>query len=295
LKRAVWSFWSKPYAAFHRRAWLSPKHHLLSWILSVGEAQVHFPETVLVTDDLGAELLVEKLGLRFRIVSRELNELEDEDPCWWALGKLHAYRYQTEPFVHIDNDVFLWRALPARLTSLPVFAQNPERFRYGYGAYRPDLWDQTVGPEGWLPSEWKWYTRRLGSVAVCCGIVGGCNTGFVRHYADAAIRMIQCNREKLASLKATEKLGSNILVEQYLLAACIEYHLRQSESSFGPVQAGYLFDSEEDAARDAEAYGYTHLIAGAKRNPELCVRLEQRVRSDYPGEYRMAARNGLLD
>jgi hypothetical protein len=295
LKRAVWSFWSKPYTAFHQRAWLSPKHHLLSWILSVGKAQAHFPETVLVTDDLGAELLVEKLGLRFRIVSRALNELEDEDPCWWVLGKLHAYRNQNAPFVHIDNDVFLWRELPDRLTSFPVFAQNPERFRYGFGAYRPDLWGQTVGPEGWLPSEWKWYTQRLGSVAVCCGIVGGCNTGFVRHYADAAIRMIQLNREKLASLTAMEKLGSNILVEQYLLAACIEYHLRQSETSFGQVQVAYLFDSEENAAKDAEAHGYTHLIAGAKLNPELCARLEQRVRRDYPVEYRMAAQNGLLD
>lgn len=295
MRRAVWSFWSKPYIAFHQRAWLSPKHHLLSWILSVRKAEAYFPETVLITDDFGAELLIDKLGLQFWSVSRELNQLRDEDPCWWTLGKLHAYKCQSEPFVHIDNDVFLWQELPARLTSFPVFAQNPERFRYGFGAYRPDLWDQIIGPEGWLPPEWQWYTRRRGNVAVCCGIVGGCNTAFVRHYANTAVRMIERNREKLASLTATEKLGSNILVEQYLLAACIEHRLRQSNSSSEPVQIGYLFDSDEAAATDADAHGYTHLIAGAKRNPTLCAKLERRVRSEYPVEYQKAVRIGIAD
>jgi hypothetical protein len=230
LTRAVWSFWSKPYIAFHQRAWLSPKHHMLSWILSVRRAEMHFPETVLVTDDEGAELLVERLGLRFCAVSCELNELQDEDPCWWALGKLYAYRSQNEPFVHVDNDVFLWDALSPQITSLPVFGQNPERFRFGFGAYRPDLWEQAIGPNGWLPVEWKWYTRRLGSVAICCGIFGGTNAAFIQHYAETAIQMVRRNREQLARLKATEKLGSNIIVEQYLLAACIECHLRSPES-----------------------------------------------------------------
>jgi hypothetical protein len=49
---------------------------------------------------------------------------------WWTLGKLHAYRSQTTPFVHLDSDVYLWSPLPRRLTSAPVFGQNPERFPF---------------------------------------------------------------------------------------------------------------------------------------------------------------------
>jgi len=62
---------------------------------------------MLVTDTEGARLLVDKLGLRFTTVMTTLTALDDADPEWWVLGKLWAYRAQTEPFVHLDNDVFL--------------------------------------------------------------------------------------------------------------------------------------------------------------------------------------------
>ena len=45
-----------------------------------------------------------------------------------ALGKLIAYSIQDGPFVHIDNDVFLWKPLPQELLQAPVFAQCPEYF-----------------------------------------------------------------------------------------------------------------------------------------------------------------------
>jgi hypothetical protein len=79
----------------------------------------------LVTDDAGARMLVDGLGLQFTRVSTELNALAKHDPDWWNLGKIHAYHLQMEPFVHIDSDVFLWKRLPPRLEHADVFAQNP--------------------------------------------------------------------------------------------------------------------------------------------------------------------------
>src|SRR5436190_8301115 len=190
--RAIWSFWSKPYTAFHHRAWLSERQHLLSWILSLGTAQKHYPDTLLVTDDCGAELLIGQLELPFRTVSVELNELDRDDPHWWTLGKLHAYRSQRQPFIHIDSDVFLWDELPQDLATSQVFAQNPERFYFGGDRYRPELWETAVQAlGGTLPSEWTWYTSRKGNLAVCCGILGGCNSEFINDYASQAIHMLQ--------------------------------------------------------------------------------------------------------
>jgi len=284
--RAIWSFWSKPYRAFHHHAWISEKHHLLSWILSLGTAQKHYSDTLLITDDAGAELLVKELGLNFRNISLALNELYSEDPNWWTLGKLHAYRLQQQAFIHIDNDVFLWNELPRDIITSQVFAQNPEIFQFGGGRYRPELWEDAVkAVNGTLPCEWTWYTHRRGNLAVCCGIVGGSNSEFIAYYADRAIHMVQHGNNQRALAKATEKVGCNILVEQYFLAACINYHRLCVQSRFYGTDVQYLFASEEESVTNAATRGYTHLIGGAKRNVEIASRLERRVRKEYPEEY----------
>src|SRR5215467_3350808 len=151
--RAVWSFWTKPFAGRCGIPWLSERHHLLSWVLSLKTARKHYPQTALVTDDEGAELLVSQLGLSFAHVSTELSALSDADPSWWVLGKLWTYRLQHEPFVHIDNDVFLWARLPRELELAPVFGQNPEWFPLAPESwYRPERFTRALRQHrGWMP------------------------------------------------------------------------------------------------------------------------------------------------
>lgn len=221
----VWSFWTKPFAAYYHKMWLSEQHHLLSWVLSVETAKKHYPRTSLVTDDAGARLLVDELGLEFDCVSTELNALDNRDAGFWALGKLYAYRLQTEPFVHIDSDAFLWKPLPDELTSAPVFAQNPELFG-SESTYFPERLEcaLSLGGSLWLPAEWVWYRAAgLKQRGECCGILGGQDVGFINHYARQAIRLIEHpdNQAGWANLDSTKQ---NTLVEQYMLSACIEYH-----------------------------------------------------------------------
>ena len=105
--RAVWSFWSSPFQCYYQGSWSSPLHHMLSWIVSVHAARKHYSETVLITDRAGKRLLVEQLGLPFSEISVELERLREHDRGWWVLGKIVAYSIQTDPFVHIDSDVYL--------------------------------------------------------------------------------------------------------------------------------------------------------------------------------------------
>lgn len=48
-----------------------------------------------------------------------------------------------------------------------------------------------------------------------------------------------------------------------------------------------MFDSAKEAFDPATAarVGYTHLIATAKRNPEIASRLQARVARDHPAQY----------
>jgi hypothetical protein len=61
---AVWSYWSTPYTAYQHRNWLNDRSHLLAWVLSVRTARSHFRRASLVTDDAGADLLVNRWSSR---------------------------------------------------------------------------------------------------------------------------------------------------------------------------------------------------------------------------------------
>lgn len=282
--RAVWSFWSKPYRAFYHRSWLDERTHLLSWALSISEASRHYPITCLHTDAIGAELLVDRLKLPFRHVFLTLDELNVvADHEWWVLGKLATYAAQTEPFVHLDNDVFLWKPLPARMTDAPVLAQNPERFDFeDQSLYRIDAFMRGIERfGGWVPEEWADHFASRANRAICCGILGGRDVELLRRYANLAMEII--HRPENQPIWPTLGVRDNILVEQYFLAAYLGFHAAGNRSA-SSVRAEFLFPSSNDAFDPAAAQlaGYTHLIGDAKRNIAVAERLEQRVKREYP-------------
>lgn len=173
-------------------------------------------------------MLVDELGLQFDHVSTELDRLIDTDPGWWALGKLLAYSLQDRPFVHIDSDVFLWKPLPASLTCAPVFTQCPE-----HHPFENEWW---CGPRDverlferhnlHLPVEWRWSSSRSARAfrAENCGILGANRVDFVRYYAQTALRLVNGPANAEAWAEAPDKRGFNAVIEQFFLAACVDYH-----------------------------------------------------------------------
>jgi hypothetical protein len=284
--RAVWSLWTKPFRSYYSTMWASERHHLMAWVLSVETARRHFEATSLITDDEGARMLIDGIGLAFDHVSTELNALDDEDPVWWTLGKLHAYRAQQKPFVHIDSDVFLWKPLPTDVVSAAVFAQNPEWLKGGaHPAYQPQDYEQAVKALGGsLPPEWSWFSAGAADHSICCGVLGGHNTAFLNHFAQLAIDMARHPHSAAARRHLADERDANLLIEQYLLAACIDYHRRDRASPFAGLEVRYLFDSFEESFNPERttALGYTHLLSGAKHDRTLSERLERRVARDYP-------------
>ena len=272
-----------------RVVWLSPKHQVLAWTLSLETARKHYGKTSLFTDDEGARILIDGIGLEFDTVSVDLNELAQSDPEWWTLGKMMTYRAQTEPFVHIDEDVFLWQRLPQELEQAPVFAQNAEYFSCAPWWYQPEALESIVKEHrGWLPDEWLWY-RSSGQPerGECCGIVGGSRVDFVRYWADLGIQMIEHPRNREGWSRLPNKLAHMLLIEQYLLAVCVEYHRNRPGSPYSDIAIQYLFDSESNPFDPACAArnGFTHLIGPAKQDALLMERLEKRVQRDYPEHY----------
>ncbi len=283
--RAVWSFWTKPFEAHDHRRWLSHRQYLLSWILSFGSISKHYPQTALFTDDDGARLLIDQLQLPFVEVSTELNKLAHHDPGFWTMGKLYTYRVQKEPFIHFDNDLFLFKPLPEELASAPVLAQNPEP----ECIYKPESLEASLSEAGsiWLPAEWVWY-RVAGSRTGgdCAGIFGGNRVDFIKHFSEQAIKLVE-HPDNQRGWESLEKFVPMIWVEQYLLPACVDYHRQQASSPFHDIEIRYLFDSMSHAFQSdrAEQLGFTHCLGDAKLNKELAARIEARVKRDYPEHY----------
>lgn len=280
--RAVWSFWSKPFQAYKGRIWREPQHHLLAWGLSLRLARGHFGETLLVTDTAGKSLLVDQLGLQFDHVSTELDRLRDSDPGWWALGKLVAYSLQDRPFVHLDTDVFLWKALPAALTAAPVFAQCPEVHSLDHAWCGPRHIEWLFEKHHLsLPVEWQWASSRntVSFREENCGILGANRVDFIRHFARTAIRLVSDPAHRALWADLPEKSGFNMLLEQFLLAACLDYHRIDPNSPFRGIHIRHLFSSWPDAYNPefSARAGYTHLLGDAKTHPAVTARLERRV------------------
>lgn len=206
------------------------------------------------------------------------------------MGKVYTYGAQAEPFIHLDSDVFLWKRLPDRLESASLLVQNPEYFAAGNSFYRPEKLEQalTRTGQGWLPPEWVWY-RTCGDPqrGECCGIFGGNRVDFISHYADLAMKLVghPLNQQGLSLLY--NKMEHNVLFEQYLLSACIEYHRNKADSPYNDIDIQYLFHSMDDAFNpdSATRLGFTRLIGDAKRNRVIADSLEKRVKKDYPAQY----------
>jgi hypothetical protein len=295
--RAVWSFWSKPFYAGRGHSWHRPLHHLLAWGLSLRLARRHYPETVLVTDHGGKALLVDQLGLSFTHVCLELDRIDSANSGWWALGKLIAYSLQDAPFLHLDADVFLWKPLPERVVNAPVFAQCPE---HGHSA---DEWCGPLETENAfadhglaLPDEWVWSRARGGRFfrEENCGIVGGRRVDFLRYYANLAVDLVlrPANAPAWERFLCSDKELYNMIVEQFLLAACVDFHRYHPESPFAGIDIRYLFPSFDDAFQPASAAraGFTHLLGHTKANAAVARRLEDRVRREDPAFYRHCMR-----
>jgi hypothetical protein len=280
---AVWSFWSEPYRRSRGHGWREPRHHWLAWALSVSLARQHFDTLQLVTDAFGKAMLVDELGLPFDKVETDLDDLAEVDPEWWALGKLAAYSRQNRPFVHLDADVFLWKPLPSRLLAAPVFAQCPER----HG--REDSWRKMGAIEraferhgARLPVEWTFAVSRVVDSfrKDSCGIVGGTRADFLRHYALTALKLVRDPANAAAWDELPAHNNYNMIVEQFFLAACVDYHAINPRSVFRGIEMRYLFANWEEAhdRRASTEAGFSHLLGPfAKQDLDVTARLERRV------------------
>lgn len=291
--KIVQSFWSKPLLAHldftdvtsktHKKngGWLSEKIYYMSCALSVLKLKEFYDEVELVTDSYGKKMLIETFKLPFTSYSLKLNEIEHYHEDLWALGKLFAYKIQEKPFLHVDNDIFIWKSFDEKLMESDIIVQNKEVKNEFYEL----LCQEIVANFDFLPKELKIYTENGGSFddnkisAHNFGVFGGKDIEFIKYYVDFSITFIDKNLKNLTKVKT----GALSVYFEQSIFYCLSYiHCKK---------ASQLFDNYEDIDditnyfchfENIPAENFIHTIGSSKRNPTINEQVYLNLLNDYP-------------
>ncbi len=219
--RIIQSFWSKPFFADgapelnyrSKGGWISSKIFFMSFALSCLRLAKYYKDVHLVTDLIGKKILIDEMGLPYNSVSTELETLKDFDEGLWALGKLYTYGNQTQPFLHVDSDFFIWQPFEKTLLNSDLIAQNAELF------HEMDFYDvickQVDNTFSYIPKIAGEYVRNgghLGGVSgYNAGIFGGNDVELFKILSQTAFDTIEKNHKHLKDVN----LGLlNVFLEQ---------------------------------------------------------------------------------
>ncbi|MBD1385947.1 hypothetical protein IDJ75_11705 [Mucilaginibacter rigui] len=282
--KVLQTFWTGPEEISKKKllslkaGWLSPEYHWMSWALSSLQAKSIFGSVNLVTDKAGKEILVDLLQLPYTNVSTALEgTLNHYHPSLWALAKIHTYSIQTEPFLHLDGDVYLWQKPPQNVLNSPLLAQNLDKNLPFYATILNQINDHlSFVPESFSRRNFE----HKDVYASNAGLLGGHDLSFFKEYSRRAFEFIDKNKADLEKMTT----GSlNLIFEQYLFCQFA------AESNI-PVSY-YKATVEDPVFKDYIRFeDYPHLqmvhpVGGFKQYPHVCDHLAKTLRKDYPEYY----------
>lgn len=264
--------------------WLSPEFHVMSWALSSQSLQNKGYLPCLYTDDTGARFLIDKLSLPYEKAEISHNRFYLPNKQLWALSKIHTYGLQTEPFIHIDGDVFLFQVFDEKILKAPLVVQNIEvATEYYTSAQRQYMDHFTFFPDCVRKDFWSGKPIK----AVNAGLLGGNNIDFFNRYAYEAKQYVKRNESVLHKVDLNR---FNVFFEQHLFQAMakqqgvkVETYLKQQ---FPDNQYTGLANFHEVPSKRK----YLHMLGHFKRDEFCCLQMAAMLRQQYPDTYEKVIR-----
>lgn len=277
----IQSFWSKP--AYHQEqnfknnrklgGWLEYKYFLMSNCLSFLTLQREHSKVDLYTDKRGYEIFINQLGLPYEDVSTILDEIDNEDHRLWVLGKLKTIKLQKKPFIHVDNDVFIWKPFPKSNASNFLIAQSkhPVPKVYQDSLFEVNKHFTDIPPQ--LSKDIKEYKN-----IVNIGILGGNDIDFFQNYCNVAYQFLESNLNRLEKISVGP---FNQILDEFFVSCLLNerndvyYHVDSSneKNALDSVLRFHLTPIIDK---------YIHLVGVAKQNKFACQQLELRLKYEFP-------------
>jgi hypothetical protein len=265
--KAVFSFYSKPFFENGNKKngeFYDLRMFYNSFVLSTMLAYKHFKKIELYTDSYG-KMMLERIGLPFNKIHIILDDLTEKEKYTWAISKIKTHLYQTEPYVLIDYDVYLWDLLPQHMLEADIFCQNIEIHKTYYDiAYRSYIRDCNYGHK--IIDEYL-QKNGLKVYAPNVGIIGGNNIQILKEYALIVLDIINNAQDPKKPY-----IMIPMFLEQWFLGMFCLYN-KIKIKSFGVGYHGWGTNFN---------FNYTHLQGGCKKEFYLAEKLEKRVSNNFP-------------
>lgn len=279
----VQSYWTKPLfisndTSCHRidGGWGSTFVALCAYAYSGLSISKFYPETVLYTDDYGIKIFGEILGIPYANIYTDLNKL-DVHPSLWALGKVYTYSLQTRPFIHIDNDIFIWSKLPKSIEEASLCCQNREMLTKDYlkalNMMREDF--QTI------PSL---FHRDPTIQSINAGILGGHNIDFISNYSNLILETYKSYRKEFEYRKL-ESGYYNIILEQLSFAKLAKEKNERITFLMDGLDFNEIVNQVIDIATVPVTTTYIHLLGNLKKYLSLSQFICHCLKYEYPSYY----------
>ena len=286
--KIVQSLWTRPLLqskkgmtdALLAGGWPIRKYHYYSIVLSYLQLKKYYPSIELVTDTLGKEIIVDKLQLDYTTVTVELDALEKYTPRLWALGKIYAYKRQDVPFLHVDNDIYIWKPFDKQLCNSELIAQNRELETPGYTATLTYICKNFP----YVPSYLKALETFPFIPCINAGILGGNRLDFYKVYTTEVLEFLDRNHQYIVdNIEWARSAYLSVIFEQVIYYALAQAHgigiaYLFPEDDGSPPDIGYLHNRNKNN-------GFVHSMGGYKQQRIVYSLVEMRVRELYPEHY----------
>ncbi|MFH0733243.1 MAG: DUF6734 family protein [bacterium] len=272
---ALFSFYSVPFEE-NDKLNINYASFFYSWVLSVNLAKKHFEKVILVTDTGGNDLLINKMNLPFDEVNLALNNLPVLNKNLWAYAKIYAFSLQTEPFIYIDYDVYLFN----KINPYPaVIVQSIEGFD---STLLSDLFNNYINKLITANYSSEIFTGRDENVTYGynLGIFGGTDINFVKDFCDEAKNIAEYINQNIEEI--TPQFSK--LYEQWAIAISAVYYNKTITT--------YLNNKSDSVTK-----GYTHLME-RKGDKMITYLIKNKLSALFPAAFKEITNklnNGLLN
>lgn len=280
--KIIQTFWSSGRNPLeHSFGWPHAEYNLMSWTLSCLSLREHFDQVELYTDKRGYEVLIEKLHLPYT----QVHVIYDDNLCLpqhWAYAKIKTYSLQTEPFLHIDGDMYFPKPIPQEILGAGLVAQNRE---IGTSYYQGMMNRVLAHPEFKLP-QFIQETLDNGTIASYnMGIFGGNDIDFIRRYCQEVFAFFEANHMNDASVEYSNE-ECNVFFEQIFLAAMVDKEKKEVKGVLPhPVMDNGYFYKDICYLKEYDTNLFCHVLGGLKRDFNICRLLAKKTLALHSSYY----------
>ncbi len=281
--KCIQTFWTaKQDPLIYSFGWTHPEYNLMSWALSCLSLREHYDDVELYTDSAGYHVLIEVLKLPYTKTHVIFDDF-DCLPQHWALSKIKTYSLQTEPFLHIDGDIYLPHPLPEDLMHAPLIAQNKE---IGTRYYR-NMMNCILNMENLQLPDFIMKCLQEESIASYnMGFFGGHDIDFIQKYCKEVFHLTQLNQINNCN-SPNARVDCNVFFEQIIFAILADHYNKNVTGVLDhPMYDNGYTVSDFCNLDKYEEQLFFHLLGGHKKNKWAITMLEKAMVRIYPSVYK---------